>query len=532
MVLRSLFGRWADGPIPVPPRWWRYRFWILAAVSAVVAGSVVGGLEPWQKPPAPCGPGLTPVGSPQVCVGLDLDSTPLRPKDPLADLERATANLDAQVTSSQFVTIVVLNDLTSDPAGDSVAAQTVRHAIQGSLTGMWQANNETTADGRSPQVKLLLANFGSAGSGEKQAVDAIIANRDSRHIVAVTDFGQSLSSTRNAIDDLSHADIAEIGSVVTGDDMNQYPSGGYVQNFFRVVPTNSESAVAAVGYIAGRSYQNVMLIDDTNSKDDYATTLAASFRAAYATRYPRQSLSAMEFTSPDTQLNDMGRSDYMQDKFGRMHGEICTVHPDLIYFAGRGVDLQAFLVALSQGGSCALDKVDVMTGDDATAMLPMGLPNFSGQVQVFYTGYATAGEGGSEWDPTQPGQADNANNFRAFQDIFTGKATGSPGFGVPNDLADGYVILNHDAVLTAAAGARLTPKAARNPTLVASAIASIDCLQPIPGASGEIAFATDSHGNPVDKPMPIMQITAHGPQQRDLVWSDPGQPFKMTPACR
>ncbi|HWE89693.1 MAG TPA: amino acid ABC transporter substrate-binding protein [Pseudonocardiaceae bacterium] len=531
MGLRSLFGRSSKGAVVVRPRWWRYRYAILALVLVVLAGIAVWFWKPWQQPPAPCGAGLTPVGSPQVCAGLDLDSTPFRPDDPLADLERAIADQNAQISTDRFVTVVMLDDLSPDPASDSVAFQTVRHGVQGAITGAWQADNETTAAGKTPPVKLLLANLGSGGDDEQQAVDAIIANRDKQHIVAVTDFGQSLITTRKAASDLSNAGIAGVGSLVTGDDMNQYPNDGdYIQNFFRVGPTNTDAATAAVGYIASHGYQKVMLVDDTNKGDDYASSLAQAFRTAYASQYQQQPLYSKEYPSPNTPLNDIGRTKFMQSLFGQMYDEICLAKPNLIYFAGRGVDLSSFLVALSQGGSCGLGTVDVMSGDDATAMLTTSLPHFTDpRVQVFYTGLATIGE----WDASAPGEADDAANYQAFLDVFTGKTPGSPGFGVPADLVDGYVIMNHDAVLTAATAARQNPAPVDNPTTVAGTIASIDCLKPIPGAGGKIAFSSTSHGNPVDKPLPIMQITGSGPVQRDLVWSVPGAPFDPAlPECR
>ena len=85
---------------------------------------------------------------------------------------------------------------------------------------------------------------------------------------------------------------------------------------------------------------------------------------------------------------------------------------------------------------------------------------------------------------------------------------------------------NYDAVKLAAEAARNTSSVTRNLKEVAGTIKhTTTCARPLYGAPGMIAFSPESHGNPINKAMPIMQIDADGKtKQVDLVWSD-GVPF-------
>ena len=487
----------------------------MATAVVVLAGAGVGIWQGVSR--SSCGSGLAETGDPTVCVGLDLRSTALRANDPLADLERQLAGLNAAVTGPNFVTIVLLDDFTPDPANDSLAFQNVRHEVQGALTAAWRANNQTVADGQTPPVKLLLANFGSGGQAESPAVRAIIGARNSQHIVAVTGLGQSLDTTRKAASDLSDAHIATIAASTSGDNMNRDPAtGNYIQRFFRITPTNTDAAKAALTYLTKRHYRKVMLVEDTNEHDLYATTLGQAFDAAYRARYGTDPYTKT-YESPDVPLNDLTRTIYMTKRFADMRDSICLQQPGLIYFAGRGADLNSFLTVLAQGGACGLTTVDVMSSDDANNMLGKPLPDFGPMhVNVLYTAVATGGE----WNGDAPREADNAHDYEAFLAVFVRQH-----FGTPVDLADGYVMMTHDAVLTAATAARRDPDPVHNPMTVADLISEFDCQNPVPGVAGQIAFTQASHGNPIDKAMPVVRIAPDGsPHVQDLIWTT-GQPF-------
>ncbi|MBK0868385.1 hypothetical protein INP57_16350 [Saccharopolyspora sp. HNM0986] len=89
---------------------------------------------------------------------------------------------------------------------------------------------------------------------------------------------------------------------------------------------------------------------------------------------------------------------------------------------------------------------------------------------------------------------------------------------------------NYDAVKLAAEAARNTSSVTRNLKEVAGTIKhTTTCARPFYGATGMIAFSPESHGNPINKAMPIMQIDADGKtKQVDLVWSDGGLSTRKT----
>jgi hypothetical protein len=256
--------------------------------------------------------------------------------------------------------------MTPDPQRDSVAIQAQRHDIEGAITAVSRGNDPKTA-GAIPKIKLLLANFGVGAGAWPQAVDAIKQARSSEHIVVVTGIGQSLDTTRAAVASLSDAGIAVVGSDITADNMNFAPGPGGKRStrFVRIAPTNTEEAGAAAAYIKQRGYHKVLLVKDMNEEDSYTQTLAKAFEANVSVKVENTE----PYRSPDAPMSIATREQLMSQRFADMHSDICAIQPDMIYFAGRGVDLEYFVTALSRSGTCGLGALDVMTGDDASNLV-------------------------------------------------------------------------------------------------------------------------------------------------------------------
>ncbi|RKT89262.1 hypothetical protein SAMN05421805_11412 [Saccharopolyspora antimicrobica] len=78
------------------------------------------------------------------------------------------------------------------------------------------------------------------------------------------------------------------------------------------------------------------------------------------------------------------------------------------------------------------------------------------------------------------------------------------------------------------------PKIGRIPTELRNALWWIDnyydCAHPLPGATGKIAHAPETHGNPIDKALPIMLLKPDGRiEQKAIAWTT-GTPFESS--CR
>lgn len=492
---------------PFPRRHW------VACLLVIVLLIVLGGLGWVWVQSHKCGRGMTAIGSPYVCVGLDLDSTALRDADPLADLENTIAENNRTI-SEPFATIVLLDDLTPDPKSDFMELRAERHSTEGAITAVARANDSKVAGGI-PRIKLLLANFALDAGGWQQAVAAIKQARMSEHIVAVTGIGQSLDTTRAAVAALSDAGIAVVGASASADNLNVAPEPGAKRStdFVRVAPPNTEEAQAAAKYITQHGYHKVLLVKDVNEWDSYSQTLATAF-AANAKVDNKE-----PYRSPDKPLSFATREQLMAQIFTNMHSDICAIRPDLIYFAGRGTDLKYFLTALSTSGACGLGPLDVMTGDDALNMVGERIPA-SGDLSfnVFYTAFGHT----DEWSGFPP----TFDYVKDYQDFMT--AVTRQHFKDAN-LDDGEAMANYDATQVAVFATRKDPLATTEPETVANFFVGIRCNNSVPGASGPIVFDLD--GNPIDKAIPILQLHADGTvTQKDLAWPT-GQPLNPASTC-
>lgn len=491
--------------------WWRRHLLVLSLGVLVVVAGILALWRPWES----CGAGMRADGPDDACVGLNLEGKPFSPDDGMADLQRKIAQQNAAIGDREFVTVVLLNNMTPDRNSDSAELLNVQHGIAGAITAQNRANSTPVVGPQTPRVKLLLANYGTRARNQADAVREIVEHRGEQHIVAVIGLGQSLDNTRRAAAALSDQQIAVVSALASADNMNRRPgSDSFIERFYRITPTNVDAAKAAVSYLRDqRDYKRVMLVRDISETDIYARTLGEAFKTAYRDGFGDDVPSEQYFRSPSEELEGVSQDEYMQSQFDKVRARMCLEKPDLVYFAGRGADLKSFLRALGQNGACGLSKVDILTSDDASSLLGTQLPEMhSMQADVYYTSVATRGM----WEGT--GQNVNQTNYEGFEEAFRG-------LGLADDLRDGYAMSHHDALLLAIGAARQIPAVAQNPTTVADLIFNYDCVAPFPGATGQVAFTPDSHGNPINKALPVMRLLPNGELQKQaLAWSA-GRPF-------
>lgn len=539
-----------DSVVAAPRLKWVQTHRLASAALAVVlvAGLAYGGYQlfSWLTAPVlPCGSGMAANADDTECIGVDLDSGPLARNEPAemtaleGDVKAANDLTDTQGQPTQdYVSLVLLLDLSPVAGIDTRSYPDIYPAIEGTLTAAWRANH-TAAFGRLPKVKIFLGNMGSQYAGWSQAVDQIKANTPANHITAVIGLGQSVDATRAAAEKIVDGapQMPVIGSTVTGDTMNFDP-GTNVRNkgFFRVAPTNSDTATAAAAYIAGIEPDptKVAIVQDNAAGDDYNLTLAkaADQDLPKAHQFP--------FTSPTTMPPGLQRDQELIQQFDFLDQNVCAVAPNVIYFAGRGADLGAFVEKWTETGTqCAARKVVVVTGDDGTTAVNSADVQHAvqgGLVQVVYTSEASYDEWGA--CPATTGVKDLYNlqqaDYDTFQAAFTGLPTkcghqrvladdGAPPLSFPaSDLRSEEAAGNHDAAAVAIIAARNSDHGVdngdggivvRDPSGQVGIIEEIQCTTAVAGASGMIQFSAQDpaeYGNPVDKPVPITRINGDG----------------------
>lgn len=471
--------------VPVPPPVYRKGAWIAGFVVLLLVAGVVGYrvLEDSGKPDE-CGPGVEVHGPRAECVGVTDGSFVFM--DSLRDVEGKIQRENADVVASgkPYVSIVLFVSMTlGDP--DIVTPEWVRHHLQGAHLAQHLANH-SDALGGPPQVRLLLANPGSRLEQWEPVVAEIERRKDEENIVAVTGIGLSLDTARLAMTRLSEMRMPIVASTLTADDLSDIPGS------LRISPTNSAGTRALAAYLKPRAHRAV-LVRDENPDDHYAETLAATFPKHFED-------GSHEIVGPPERFNSKLPS--VENAFLQMMPNICQHAPDLVFFAGRAAHLSPFIAQLANR-SCRDDPITVATGDDlsiVTARPDAVRRALQSNITVIHTELAHP----KAWAAQPKMFADEpvANFTDRCESCFPTLFPAEP-------LDDGVAIMAHDAVLTAVRAARLS--AGPNPRRVShedvlQAMYGLHGAQALSGASGTLSF--DEHGDPIDKPVPVMQLRA------------------------
>jgi hypothetical protein len=412
-----------------------------------------------------------------------------------------------------FVSIAYMMPICRDE-NDPVTDAAVLHQLQGAYLAQYWSNHP---DGRPafgssrPLIKLLLADSGPLGTAWKSTVGQLRDQVDREHLVAVAGLGFSLTITQEAIAALDSAEITMVASVLTS-------SGITARNLWRVAPTNSDEAAAALKYIektpewksaTREKPYTAYLVQDKAARESYSADLGKAYRELFPVDDTHRLLSAQgEFDSSkpaagnalDAQVN-----------------MTCAIRPQAVLFAGRSRELE-FLIRSLAGRWCAQDApVAIVTGDDAT--LP-DAPNGSNRnllwqdrenIKVFYSELATP----LAWDKYPSFASESVSKkFGNCPQCFQGL------FG--DTLDDGQAIMSYDAVVTVVKAARgvASPDNNFEPSFAAlpNGFYKINSANPVPGASGLICYQGEVSGPghvPFNKAVPIMQLNPDG--QRMLV---------------
>ncbi|HEV2779460.1 MAG TPA: hypothetical protein VGX25_08660 [Actinophytocola sp.] len=462
---------------------------VLAVIGLVVGIIVV--TTSIQTAQHTCAPGVEKPGDSQECVGVTDGSFVFSPE--LADVERRIheENLAVAATGNPSVSIAYFLPMTR-AASDTQPLTWVQHQLEGAFLAQHRANHDTASGGNRPLIQLLLANPGSRMT-QWEPVVAELERRTSSadRLVAVAGIGLSLETARKAMRRLSDGQIPIIGSTITADDLSEIPG------LLRVASPNSAQAAAAAAY-AKQTARTALLIRDTNNSDLYPTTLASSYTQGFTDDSHR--------FAGQTELYDSSLPG-VSNTFLQMIPNICLSRPDIVFFAGRGVDLAELVIQLGSR-NCQDQHITILSGDDVS-IVPFEQDSIRRALESGITVRYTALAHPAAW--TSAPTAFSAGSVQVFTDDAAKCSTCLRALFPDNTLEDASAIMAHDAVLTAVRAIRL----ASGPS--GGVVSPRDVLQvknrlhgtgAIPGASGWMSF--DQHGTALDKVVPILEVGPDG----------------------
>ncbi|AIR99849.1 ABC transporter substrate-binding protein [Streptomyces glaucescens] len=485
------------------------RYLALLLSAALVAGAVLA-VRTVTREDRSCAPGVVrPEGSDE-CVGVSTtayDFGQPRLRELLAAIDRENRSLE----EGSYVTVALLEPFT---ATDRDTVNHVLHQLQGTYLAQYQANH--SANGQTPAIRLALANLGAAGEHWEHTVGRLAElARGPERLRAVTGIGQSTENTKNAVRELTRRGIPVIGSSITADDLANGLNGtDPFPGLARVAPTNTDEARALASFARVTAGRALLVYDKPG--DPYTRTLQESFsRLIEGSPYEPQ-----PFTPPA----DRSQEGTTANTFRQITHLVCDTsrQTDTILFAGRHTQLRQFVNALG-GRGCQDRRFTVLTGDEGSYLtgdhdLDRGaLRNLS----VRYT--ALAHPDAFTGDPVPSGGS--AADTAALNGLLAsgrGEPVGPIG---PVSLEDGQLIIAYDAMRLAVHGIReATPDGRTDPPLTDVGLQwpQVKGSLRVNGASGWICL--DVHGNPYDKAVPIVELTARGRAEFvEIAWPE-GKP--------
>lgn len=481
---------------------------VLRVAGVVLAVLVLGGagLYGWdwyEESQARCADGVVKRGPDEECVGVT-DGT-YAFAGHLRDVERKIAKENAKVVADEkkdkknkYVSVAYLTSftLTDD---DSNSPDSVRHELEGAYLAQYRHNRGDLAG--FPKIRLLLANSGSRSEHWEHTTNELISRKGGTdRLVAVAGLGPSTESNRKALKRLTDHRIAAVASIMTATDIKD------IKRFVRVAPTNVDEARAGAAFLKREGYRSAAVVEDVQDANLYASTLSEAFTEEFPD-------DRHKLVTEDPMTYDSGVSSAWPGELRYIPEQLCDRKPKVVFFAGRGRHLSHFLDSLANR-TCQEQKFVVLTGDDTTNLTPDQLEKaVKTGVEVYYTGLAH-----QDMHLENP----NAVSEPSVRNFLEG---GLLDQWFPGDSRyDGQDIMGHDAVLTAAHGIQMASRWNGKVTgeSVARMFHQMSSGQRVAGASGFISFK--NNGDPYNKAVPILRLTADGRSELADVSAPQGEP--------
>ncbi|GAA3736365.1 hypothetical protein [Streptomyces tremellae] len=483
-VLKALF-RWPPG---------NFLKTLLAVLGIAVVGLAGWRAVVWFTPEAhpSCGPpGVARYGEADECVGVTDGSYTFAPylKDVTGRIHTANASVVKDAARHPYATVALMIPMIADSGTDQ---QQILEEVQGAYAAQWRANHsDNTA---TPPIRLVLANPGRGyAEGEKVSDQlARMARSGKDSLRAVAGFNLSQDATKRTIRRLTRTyGIPVVEGPVTADDLsNTAADPNRFPNLVRVAPDNKDQATALARYRKADPGE-AMIVEDSRTDDPYINTLKRAF----------EDLAPHARTEPYRSPEDEAAPGNLSNTFGQKLANICVARANVIYFAGRPVQLRQFVNALGARG-CPKDYT-VISGSNASLLAEDRDLDWNALKSGITVEYAALAHP-EAWEnrKSPPTTGGSPTDYAAFTDALRDS-------GLPDvRLADSRTIIAHDSVWTAI-------REIRNVTLgndvtvpslreVGAARDNMHGLTPVKGASGWICL--DNNGNAYDKAVAVVRL--------------------------
>ena len=501
---------------PLPRRIWdwitftRLRMAVVTVITLALVLALSAGAVVWDRMSDECGSGVYYEGQAHECIGVTDGSYVFAPA--LADVERAIL-AENQSLGNTYATIVLLLPMTSpDPA---TQAQ-ILHSVQGAYAAQYRANHQD--NGEVPPIRLLLANPGLNGALWPYAVRQLESMTGAPdNVRAVVGIGISTDMTKAEVQALTAHHMPVVGGSIAADDIANPTTGTPPYPGLARVSATAMQMADALTHLSGVNPRQTVLVEDTRTDDDYISSLVTAF-SAHAAQFPVQPYT---FTSPpdENQIGDTANT--FQD---HTVPDICETPARWIYFAGRQVQLAAFINMLAQR-PCSGRAFTILTGSAAShlASVPgLNQAAFSHGIALEYAAIASPDAWTGQHVPATGG---SPADYQAFTTALSSAGNTKAGPIGPVSLTDGETIINYDAAWTGIAAIRLTDTGGQvpSPSEIAGAWSQLNGPSMVGGASGWICL--DNAGNPYDKAIPVDKYSISGkPVFATLAWPSGSPP--------
>ncbi|KPI06222.1 Extracellular ligand-binding receptor [Actinobacteria bacterium OK074] len=475
----------------------RFRRYVALTLAALLAALGVWGGLTATRTDRSCAPGVVRPAGADECVGVSSTAYDFG-RARLAEAIKAVDRENRRLKPGSYVTVALVEPFT---ANDPESLSDVLHELQGAYLAQYQANHDST--GEPPPIRLVLANTGSDGAHWQRVVDQLAAmTTGSDRLRAVTGIGLSTDNNTAAVRALTARGIPVVGSSITSNELANGQDGkDPFPGLARVSPTNTDEARALASFAQLAAGRAVLVYDKPG--DPYTRTLQSSFEKLLAGS-PYQ---PWPFTPPANR-NEEGTT---ANAFRQITHLVCDTPKSMntILFAGRHTQLRQFINELGKRG-CTDRKLTLLTGDEGaylTGDQKLDRAALRRNLSVRYAALAHP----DEWRTDPPKTGGSPAGAQRLQALVARAGTEPVGPIGQVTLDDGQSIIAYDAMTLAVQGLREATPAGRAAPRLADVVNEWSLMkgsQKVDGASGWICL--DVHGNPYDKAVPIVEVTADG----------------------